>query len=841
MTLHHEPPVIDGQTVFSLPFSYLLGQDELLVFVNGNLQRTNNIDYVETNSTSITFTYPLVSSDKVTIRKSTGATLTVSETNTAVSVPNITEIEFNDAYGFHVIDQLAGKVRIDFASAWNPIFIDGYLPLDAQGEQPIKFIAGTNMSMVVDHSSNPKSITWNASINTQNSGLALNDLVDVVTAGSVNGASLVYNATDMQWEPVVIYQPETLNDLIDVLSPTPPPDGYVLTWSTSLSQWTPTAVPLLAGPQGVAGPQGIQGPQGLTGPAGVQGPAGPQGFSGSTWLTGASNPTFMQGINGDLYLNTSTGNYFLKIGNIWVSQGTLVGPQGPAGIQGPQGLVGPAGPQGLTGPAGVQGTQGVAGPAGPQGLVGPQGIQGPAGNDGVDGIQGPAGPIGPQGIQGVAGPVGPQGPTGIQGPAGNDGVDGVQGPAGPIGPSGSTWLTGASAPSNLNGNNGDLYLNTLTGTYFLKTGNIWVSQGTLVGPQGPAGIQGPQGLVGPAGPQGLIGPVGPMGSPGPAGPIGPQGLVGPQGIQGPAGNDGVDGVQGPTGPIGPTGPAGPIGPQGPQGPAGIQGPQGADGVDGVQGPAGPIGPQGLQGVAGPIGPQGHTGLQGIQGPAGPVGPAGPPGPPGLGSSVSNYGEVTSAGLNGGLISVSFVSSNRTSGLIDLMFEVRDPNDTQVAAGVPLLEYHNKAAYYGQVDVGIATPGPYYIRVTSSSQPSNNAFKLFYVTPSQAQKGSSMVQEATRTFGQPFTFRHIASTNLSDVFVTIYNSNEIPIITNQQMVEIGASGVYKFIFNPPTAGLYTGIMSSTIAQSTSVTEVIFNTPPSGPGSGNVVIANRVGVG
>lgn len=915
MTLHHEPPVIDGQTLFTIPFPYSLGQDELLVFLNGNLQRTNGIDYTETSSTSITFAYPLISSDKVTIRKNPG--LRVSQTNNLVSVPNISEIEFNDAYGFHVVDELLGKVRIDFASAWNPIYIDGYLPLAAQGEEPIKFIAGTNMSLVVDHSSDPKSITWNASLDLGNTGLSLNDLSDVVTAGSVNGASLVYNATNMQWEPVVIYQPETLNDLIDVLSPTPPPDGYVLTWSTSLLQWTPTAVPLLPGPQGIAGPQGIQGPQGLTGPAGLQGPIGPQGFSGATWLTGATDPTFMQGVNGDLYLNTSTGTYFLKIGSIWVSQGNLIGPQGPAGIQGPQGLTGPAGPQGLVGPQGIQGLVGPAGPIGPQGLVGPQGLQGPAGNDGVDGVQGPAGSVGTTGPAGPIGPQGLTGPAGIQGPAGNDGVDGIQGPIGPTGSSGSTWLTGNVNPSNLIGNDDDLYLNTTTGQYYKKVSGVWILQGNLIGPQGPAGIQGPQGPIGLSGPQGLIGPIGPVGLQGVDGPIGPQGVAGPQGIQGPQGDDGVDGVQGPiglAGPIGPQGligpqgstgpagiqgpqglngvdgvqgPTGPIGPSGstwltgntapsnlvgnnddlylntttgqyykkasgvwvlqatligPQGPAGIQGPQGLNGVDGVQGPAGLIGPQGLQGVAGPIGPQGYTGLQGIQGPPGPTGPAGPPGLSGSGSA-SDYGEITSAGLSGGLISISYVSSSRASGLLDLTFEVRDPNNVQVVTGVPLLEYHNKAVYYGQVDVGVATPGPYYVKVKSPTQLSNDAFKLFYVTPSQTQRGSSMVQEATRTFGQPFTFRHIASTNLSDVFVTVYDSAEVPIIANQQMVEVGSTGVYKFIFNPSVAGLYTGIMSSTVAQSKSVTEVIFaSSSSSGGGSGGqVVISNRVGVG
>lgn len=64
---------------------------------------------------------------------------------------------------------------------------------------------------------------------------------------------------------------------------------------------------------------------------------------------------------------------------------------------------------------------------------------------------------------------------------------------------------------------------------FVGTEAQWLA--SLVGPQGPQGIQGE------IGPQGIQGDVGPTGPQGPQGPIGPQGEQGPQGIQGPPGSD----------------------------------------------------------------------------------------------------------------------------------------------------------------------------------------------------------------------------------------------------------------------------------------------------------------
>lgn len=67
------------------------------------------------------------------------------------------------------------------------------------------------------------------------------------------------------------------------------------------------------------------------------------------------------------------------------------------------------------------------------------------------------------------------------------------------------------------------------------------------------------------------------------------------------------------GPIGPQGEQGPVGPQGPKGDTGAQGPQGVKGDTGNTGATGSQGPQGIQGVKGDKGDKGDQGIQGVQG------------------------------------------------------------------------------------------------------------------------------------------------------------------------------------------------------------------------------------
>ena len=286
----------------------------------------------------------------------------------------------------------------------------------------------------------------------------------------------------------------------------------------------------------------------------------------SRWYAGAGEPNSAappalsgQIQPGDLYLNTESGNIYLRSADSWsvepigvISNFAAPAEPGPAGVAGPPGA---AGRQGPTGPEGPPGADGAIGPPGPRGESGEPGAQGPTGPAGTSGPPGPrgetglTGPAGPRGLQGSRGEIGPQGEPGAQGATGATGPSGPQGavgPQGPIGPQGA------------------------------------------IGPQGPPGERGPAG--GPTGPRGAIGPQGPQGV---AGPPGPQGRRGPPGQPGP---QGAQGVQGPAGPSG--GPPGPQGATGPQGPQGVQGPSGQRGPSGDTGPQGPTGATGAKGDPG---------------------------------------------------------------------------------------------------------------------------------------------------------------------------------------------------------------------------------------------------
>jgi collagen triple helix repeat protein len=238
------------------------------------------------------------------------------------------------------------------------------------------------------------------------------------------------------------------------------------------------------------------GEQGPPGPPGPQGPAstvpGPAGPPGNTILYGPSNPNSGAGRDGDFYINTTTHFMFgPKVSGAWPAGTSLIGPQGPQGIQGNMvryGTVNPASGVGVNGDFYINTTTNFlfgpkaagAWPAGVS-LVGPQGIQGIQGATGAQGPQGDVGPQGPKGDQGI------QGIQGIQGVQGVPGVDG------------NTVLYGTVDPVAGTGVNGNFYINTTTHYLFgPKAAGAWPAGTSLVGPQGPQGIQGAPGAGNPA-------------------------------------------------------------------------------------------------------------------------------------------------------------------------------------------------------------------------------------------------------------------------------------------------------------------------------------------------------
>ena len=127
------------------------------------------------------------------------------------------------------------------------------------------------------------------------------------------------------------------------------------------------------GPQGIkgeAGPQGPQGLQGRDGREGIQGPAGRDGRDGAAGrdgrdgrdgkdvLNGKVNPEPKQGKDGDKYVNTETGDVFVKNNGTWEKEGNIKGPKGDKGAEGPRGPQGEVGPQGTQGLKGEKGEDG---------------------------------------------------------------------------------------------------------------------------------------------------------------------------------------------------------------------------------------------------------------------------------------------------------------------------------------------------------------------------------------------------------------------------------------------------------------------------------------------------
>lgn len=59
------------------------------------------------------------------------------------------------------------------------------------------------------------------------------------------------------------------------------------------------------------------GPTGPSGEAGPTGETGPTGATGTTWYAGAGVPDDGYGVNGDLYLNVTTGDVYEKTAGTW--------------------------------------------------------------------------------------------------------------------------------------------------------------------------------------------------------------------------------------------------------------------------------------------------------------------------------------------------------------------------------------------------------------------------------------------------------------------------------------------------------------------------------------------
>lgn len=125
-----------------------------------------------------------------------------------------------------------------------------------------------------------------------------------------------------------------------------------------------------------------------------------------------------------------------------------------------------------------------------QSLQGKDGVNGKDGKDGADGKDGVNGQNGKDGKDGV------DGKDGADGKDGEDGVDGKDGADGKDGKDGAQWFTGTTAPAATLGKVGDFYLNSSTGSLYMKTGSGWTLQTNIKGANGQNGANGTNGKDG---------------------------------------------------------------------------------------------------------------------------------------------------------------------------------------------------------------------------------------------------------------------------------------------------------------------------------------------------------
>ena len=164
-----------------------------------------------------------------------------------------------------------------------------------------------------------------------------------------------------------------------------------------------------------------------------------KGADGAQLLADTRDPSDADGKNGDVFVNISSWDLFIKVGGAWQPAGNI---------------------------RGAQGEKGEKGDIGPQG---PQGEPGPAGKDGADGKDGKDGADGKDGKDGV------DGKDGIDGKDGKDGVDGKDGA------DGYSFLSGTGRPSNNLGNDGDMYFDYLAFDFYKKEDGFWIKVSNLNG------------------------------------------------------------------------------------------------------------------------------------------------------------------------------------------------------------------------------------------------------------------------------------------------------------------------------------------------------------------------
>ena len=211
---------------------------------------------------------------------------------------------------------------------------------------------------------------------------------------------------------------------------------------------------------------------------------GNNGQDGKDILSGTSDPTSETGKEGDKYVNTTTGDIFVKKNGQWEREGNIKGPKGDKGEAGAVGATGAAGQNGQNGQNGQDGKDILSGTSDPTSETGKEGDKYVNTTTGDIFVK----KNGQWEREGnLKGPKGDKGEDGATGAAGQNGRDGQNGQNGQNGRDGKDILSGTSDPTSETGKEGDKYVNTTTGDIFVKKNGQWEREGNLKGPKGDKG------------------------------------------------------------------------------------------------------------------------------------------------------------------------------------------------------------------------------------------------------------------------------------------------------------------------------------------------------------------
>ena len=299
-----------AQTAYSVPFPYL-STSHVKVLVN-SVVVTN---YSWSNASQITFAVAPASGAAITIKRATSTTPMVDFT--AKSRWQTSDLNTSTKQSIYIAEEAEEQ-----ASTW-------YNGVGAPAST-----AGSQNDFYIDTSTG----------DLYRKGLTTWSVVTNIKGPSGHSFHIVGTLANIGLLPV--------SGMVDG-------DSYLIgtvlyNWNAVTSSWLNLGS--IAGPQGVQGLQGLQGITGNTGSAGV---------NGATWWTSAGAPSNGLGNIGDLFLDSTAANVYLKTGaSTWTLQCNIKGATGTQGIQGLQGA------QGIQGLQGVDGAAGVAGSAGPAGFEG---------------------------------------------------------------------------------------------------------------------------------------------------------------------------------------------------------------------------------------------------------------------------------------------------------------------------------------------------------------------------------------------------------------------------------------------------------------------------------------